>query len=142
MDGLHALAAGEYHLTIGGNEYRLAPLRICDYAEIETFLLSRRPDPLDAVIPKLAHLPEPLQRHLLSEAYQELRRGRRVSLDEINEWLATPHGEVYQFWLSIRQHHPEITLERAEELVRVAGAEENESLQQAMDVAQGEPVGN
>lgn len=138
MDGLHELTAAGVTVSIGGREYRFAPLRLRDWGEIERRILATRPDPLDLVLPKLVDLPEHAQRQLLAVAYDDARRGRRVTAAEMNEWLTTPEGRVVQFWLSIRQHHPDVTLEQAEELIYLAGKQGAAS----SAGADGGPVGN
>lgn len=120
---LSDLAAAETVCAIGGRAYRLAPLRVRDFAEMERLVLASRPDPLAVVRAKLDGLPDHLQRHLLTAAWHEARRAHRVSIDELAEWMNTLAGQVYAFWLSIRRNHPEITREEAEALYDQAQAE-------------------
>ena len=123
MDGLHELTAAEATLTIAGRDYRMSPLRLRDWGEIERRILDTRPDPLDLVLSKLDGLPLEQQRELLSLAYDDARQGRRLTANELRQWLATPEGQVVQFWLSLRQHQPALTLEDAERLLLLAGSE-------------------
>jgi hypothetical protein len=141
MDGLHEMTAAESVWNIGGKEYRLAPLRLRDYGEMEQRILAGRPDPLAVVRPRLEGLPEPLQRHLLSAAYDDARRGGRVTVGELDEWMDTVEGRVYQFWLAIRRNHPEVTLEEADALLCQAGAE-HEGIQRQLQESRGLPAGN
>ncbi|MHB9048973.1 MAG: hypothetical protein ACYC35_23900, partial [Pirellulales bacterium] len=123
MDGLSELTAAPVTWTIGGRQYRVAPLRARDYGEMERQVLAARPDPLELVKTKLAGLPERLQERLLIAAYEDARKGARVSAGELAEWMGTIPGRIFQFWLGLRQNHPELTLEAAGELLRQAGEE-------------------
>src|SRR4051794_16549112 len=111
MDGLAQMAGAAATLVIGGQTYRLGPLRARDYAEIEQQVVAERADPLAMLGPRLAGLPEAWQRHLLSEAYRDLRRGNRASAEEVAEWLETPRGQVFEFWLALRRHIFSVTLD-------------------------------
>ena len=133
MDGLHEIGGGGRPVRIAGTTYRLAPLRVQDYAEMERHLLSTRPDPLDLVVSKLPGLPESQQRYLLELAYEDARRGRWISAEELDTWLAAGEGQVYRFWLSLRQQHPEIGLDEAEMLLRGAAGEESPGGSAAVD---------
>lgn len=142
MDGLHELTAALASIEIDGQAYRLSPLRARDYGEIERRILSGRPKPLDVVLPRLAGLPEPQQRLLLELAYKDERAGSRVSLDEMHEWLSTVEGRVYRFWLMLRREHPDVSLEKAEDLLlRLATAEEPDRTraEQAIESSTGMP---
>jgi hypothetical protein len=142
MDGIHTLAASDVAVTIGGSEYRLAPLRLVDYAALERHLLERRPDPLALVLANLAGLDEPLQRHLLELAYDDARRGPRVSHADLLEWLETHAARIHRLWLSLRRHEPRLTLADVERLLEQATPAEEENLRKALETAAGDPRGN
>ena len=141
MDGLHEMTAAESVWSIGGKEYRLAPLRLRDYGEMERRILAGRPDPLEVARSKLEGLAEPLQKHLLSAAYDDARRGGRVSIGELSEWMDTVEGRVYQFWLAARRNHPEVTLDEADALLCQAAAE-HDHMQRQLQESGGLPWGN
>lgn len=142
MDGIHTLAGGDGAVTIGGTQYRLAPLRLVDYATIERHLLANRRDPLALVLANLAGLEEPLQRRLLELAYDDARRGARISHAELLEWLDTHAGKIYQLWLALRRAKPELTLTDVERMLGEASAAEEAELRPALEAAAGDPWGN
>ena len=145
MDGLHELTAAVASLDIDGQAYRLSPLRARDYGEIERRILVGRPKPLDIVLSRLAGLAEPQQRYLLELAYRDERAGSRVSLGEMHDWLSTTEGRVYRFWLMLRREHPEVSLEKAEDLLlRLETAEEPDraKVEQAIESSTGMPPEN
>jgi hypothetical protein len=145
VDGLHELTAAAASIDIDGQTYRLSPLRARDYGEIERRMLIGRPKPLDVVLPRLTGLPEPQQRLLLELAYKDERAGARVPLGEMHEWLSTVEGRVYRFWLMLRREHPEIPLERAEDLLlklTVAEEPDRTKAEQAIESSTGMPPQN
>jgi hypothetical protein len=141
MESLHELTAADAVWTIAGRELRFAPLRLCDYGVIERRIVAARVDPLEPVRPRLEGLSEPLQRHLLGAAYDELRRGERVSLAELNDWLATLAGQLDVFWLSLRRGLPDLTRDEAELLFDAALAQRAD-LPRLLRAAGGAPLGN
>lgn len=142
MDGLQTVAATDVAITIGGGNYRLARLRLVDYAEIERHLLASRPDPLALVLANLAKLEEPLQRHLLERAYDDARRGPRVAREDLLDWFDTHAGKVFRVWLSLRRYEPDLTLPDAERLLSRATLEEELQLRWALEEVAGDPRGN
>ncbi len=142
MDGLHQMVSTETEIVIDGTAYRLMPLKAKHYAQIERRLLELRPDPLEAVRQRLDGLPEHLQRHLVGLAYDRLLRGARVAADELWEWMNGHEGTCYVLWLSLRENHPDLTLEDCRGLVDSANQDQLESIQQKLDQANGLTVGN
>ncbi len=59
MDGLCQLTASAHTIAIGGRTFRLTPLTLADYGEIENRILAGRPDPLEGLPARLAGLPPP-----------------------------------------------------------------------------------
>jgi len=142
MDGLQMLAATDVAVMIGGESYRLARLRLIDYAEIERHLLASRPDPLALVLATLTGLEEGLQRHLLERAYDDARRGPRVAHADLLDWCDTHAGQVFRVWLSLRRNEPSFTLAETERLLARATPEEEAQLRRALDEVAGDPRGN
>jgi hypothetical protein len=112
MDRLHELCATGSEVELEGRVYRLGSIaRACDWAEIQKRIIEGRPDPLELVRPRLAGLPEAMARQLLELAYEDLKRVRSVTSDEIVDWMHTARGTVYCLWMALRDHHPEIALD-------------------------------
>jgi hypothetical protein len=94
MDGLHLMIAPDTAWRIGGHDYRLAPLRLADYAEMEARLLA------------------------------DGRAGSsQVSLAELADWMETRAGQATTFWLALRRRHPAIGRVAAAALFQLALAE-------------------
>jgi hypothetical protein len=140
VQGLHAVCGADATIVLAGATYRLADIRIRHYGEIEKRILASRPNPLEAVKPQLAGLPEHLQKHLLSQAYDDLMRGPQASQDEMSQWLSTPEGTCFLLWLLLREHQPDISLEWCESVLDDDPAA-LEQVHARLDEAFGSPPG-
>ena len=142
MNGLNELTAADHSVTIGGRTYRLKPLSLADYGEIENRILSKRPDPLAVAIENLGGLSEKQQEFLLGRAYDRAVSARHVTAEELRQWRETPEGICYRFWLMVRKSEPKMTLEEASGAVRQLLEEDGEELRGRMEDCHGLPVGN
>jgi hypothetical protein len=127
MDGLSRLTAAACTFRAGGRTYRLAPLTLADYGEIENRIVASRPDPLRGVRARLAGRPADERREELGRALDQLCAMRRVTLGDLDRWWQTPDGLCYRFWLMLRKEQPGMTLEAAAAVLRrtdVAGRAE------------------
>ena len=124
MDHLPELTAAGRLARLAGATYTLLPLRLADWADAARHLRAARRGPLDVVKDHLPGLAEGLQRHLLTLAYEDERAGDLLPAWEVERWFASPAGRVFKLWLMLRQRHPEIGLQRAEELLLAAGDDE------------------
>src|SRR5262249_46818735 len=105
-------------------------------------LLDRRPDPLSVVLARLPDFAAAQQRQLLELAFDDLRRGPRISRDDLLAWLATHEGEIYRLWLSWRREDPHVTLADVEQLLAAATPAEEDALREVLDQLAGDPRGN
>jgi hypothetical protein len=90
MHGLCEIVPGEVLVEIGGREWWVGPLRLADYAEIERRVLQNR-------------------RSLLVTA-----RAARATGDEIDAWLRSDEGILFELWLRRRSKQPAITFANVE----------------------------
>jgi len=142
MHGLNQLTAADHTVAIAGRTLRLSPLTLADYGEIENRILARRPDPLALVREKFDGLSEEQQRFLLGRAYDRAAAAQLVTAEELRRWRDTPEGICYRFWLMVRKHQPEITLEEASELFRRAIDRHGAEIRRRMDQLNALPEGN
>ena len=139
MDGLNQLTAADHTVEIGGRTYRLGPLTLRDYGEIENRVVSQRPDPVAVALRSLEGLSPRQQEFLLGRAYDRAVSTRRATAAEVDQWKRTPEGFCYLFWLMVRKGHPKITLKRAAELVEQLAGEVRQQLGRRME---GGRIGN
>lgn len=142
MDGLNQLTAADHTVDVGGRTYRLGPLTLRDYGEIENRVVSQRPDPVAVALRSLEGLSPRQQEFLLGRAYDRAISTRRATAAEVDQWKQTPGGFCYLFWMMVRKHHKEITLARAAELVEQLAGEVRQQLGRRMEDCDGLPVGN
>ena len=142
MDGLNQLTAADHALEIAGRTYRLGTLTLKDLGEIENRIVSKRPDPLAVAVEKLDRLDQKQQEFLLGRAYDRAALARRATVREVEAWRRTREGICYLFWLMVRKHQPEITLEKAVELVDEMADEVRAELCRRIDEGSGLPPVN
>lgn len=117
MDRLYEMSAAGEPVKIGGKTYTMKPLKADHFGEAEVYMISKRPSPLEIVTPRLAELSPELRTHLLDAAYRDERNGQWIPQEDVLNWLTgNAIGKVFCFWCWIKQAHPEVTLEDAEQL--------------------------
>jgi hypothetical protein len=139
MDGLGRLTAAACTFRAGGRTYRLAPLTLADYGEIEKRIVASRPDPLEAVRARLAGRPEDERREELGRALDQLCSMRRVTLGDLDRWWQTSDGLCYRLWLMLRKEQPAMTLEAAAGVLRRTDAAGRAEIARRMADCQGWP---
>ncbi len=123
MPGLETLTAIGTELKVGGAIYRLRPLNRADWGLIEERIKAARADPI-AVVQRLAiDAPADVAKELYAKAYDDATKVGVVTAAELDAWRFTLDGMVYQFFLQVRKEHPEVTEERASELLERYGQE-------------------
>lgn len=97
-------------LTLGGKQYKLSPLKVGSYAELQAYYLSLRDDPLvlasracnDPRIPPTQHAT------IWESAIKVASTMRIIPPGELADFEQSVHGRAFQFFCSIRANHPEI----------------------------------
>jgi len=116
MNGLYEIAPSCVAVEIGGREWRISPMRLADYAELERRLLRDRRSPLLAAIEALCGQSEQRQKYLLGLTFDEARRADKASHEELDAWLRSDEGILHEFWLRLRPTQPGTTLANVEAL--------------------------
>lgn len=142
MDGLHEVAASGVVVPIGGTEYLLMPLRAKDWGEAARYLNKLRVPPLEVVKQRIAGMEEADRKHLLDLAYRDERDGDLLDMGTVQKWFLAPEGAAYKLWLTIRQKHPDVTLDRCGELLKVMSDQEEIDLARSARATDGLPEGN
>ena len=138
MQELSALSAAPLAVDFGGRTYRLSPLTVRDYGEIERAIRAARPDPCATLQARLADLDETQQRKLLARAYDDSIHDRPVSPDEMAQWMSDTDGIAYVLWLALRREQRDVTLADCRAFVDA----EPDRVARALDSASGLPAGN
>lgn len=118
-DGLHSVAGVPGELTIGGKTYRCEPDRLRIRAEIEAHVIAEREKSIPGYVAAAEMAGEPHKKAAWQAVMDRIDDHRRVTDDNVRDFLRTREGTVFFFWLCVRPHHPEVdTLEKAAEICR------------------------
>jgi hypothetical protein len=139
VSSLSELAATGDTITVAGKTYRLAPPSLDDIAEIHAQIKKERGDPIETVRKLTEGMSAEERRPYVEQAYKDAIRSRHVTPEEEMAWGQTTAGVLYAFWVRLRKHHPEMTVEKVAGLIEQLGSEE---IAEAMEVTSGLPEGN
>jgi hypothetical protein len=123
MASIEELVQAEDVVTIGSERYTLRPLVARDYATIKTEIRKGRPDPIEQAKRLAEGLTPDERREIFRQAYDAALHTRDVTARELDEWMASLDGAVFCFWLSVQKAHPDVSLQRAWELMETLGQE-------------------
>lgn len=141
MSKHHRTAGTDYKvITIGGKEYTLRPLAIGVYAEMESYIISQKPDPLEIASEAVAKLPSSRHEAIWKAAMSQAVNARTVTSEEMAAFEDTVNGLAWKIWQCVRQDHPEInSVKAARALLMQAGEEHRfEELSRVAEIASGE----
>lgn len=141
MDPLAEVTAAEVTLELGDRTWRLSPLRVKDYAEIRRVIASGRTSPIELAMQHIESVPESLRGELLARAWEDEKSRDHVSDVEAAQWLTSTEGVVYSFYLMLRRNHPQMTPQRAEELL-LAHRDQLDAIRSRLQQSSGMPSGN
>jgi hypothetical protein len=140
MSKQHKTAGVSYEtLTVDGKTYKLRPLKVGVYGEMESYVLSLRADPLRAAGEAVAKLPAQYHAAIWEAAMKVVMAHRVVTNEEMAAFERSLKGIAWMLWKCLEQDQPEIgTPEKAFEIVMAAGAERAEEIQRKLHVASGQ----
>ena len=113
MPGLEVTTQEASEITIDGRKLLYSPLRLKDYATAakrirEASWKSAR----EAGQEVLAMTLVPGDREsVLKQAYTDERNGNPVEIGDVIRWFKTPQGKLFEWWLKLRKHQPEMSEE-------------------------------
>jgi hypothetical protein len=107
-------------VTLGEREFLVSEFRLCDLAELQGWLDSLEPDPMEGLSERLAAAPTvPARNRLLRDALEAAERGPAVMLDDSSDAaLSTPEGGLRVLAVALSRHHPEVG---PKELIAIMG---------------------
>jgi hypothetical protein len=121
-----------------GREWNLTALTVKDLGEIQEWVYSKLPDPLE-VAKKLAEGQDPsVVKELLLNAYEDIRHGaRKLGSPESTAVLNTVEGLCKQLLIRGRKNHPEMTFDDWAEVVEKTLKDEADELNKLSGEDQG-----
>lgn len=140
MSKHHKTAGVSYEtLAVGDQVYKLRPLKVGIYAEMESYVLSQRIDPLQAAGESIAKIPAQYHQAVWDAAMKAAMSSRVVSAEEMSAFGNSPRGIAWMLWKLLEQDHPEFnSVERAIELMERIGPERAQEIQMKVNIASGE----
>lgn len=94
-------------LTIDGKEYSFTTIILAEHAEKEAYILSLRPDALQALATLPATAPKHVQSLVADAAMKAAQRPAFVTRDEEAQFDESLHGMAWRIWRSLRENHTE-----------------------------------
>lgn len=94
-------------LTIDGKEYSFTTIILAEHAEKEAYILSLRPDALQALSTLPATAPKHVQSLVADAAMKAAQRPAFVTRDEEAQFDESLHGMAWRIWRSLRENHVE-----------------------------------
>lgn len=116
MEGLYEIAPSCAAVEIERREWRISPLRLADYAELERRFLHDRRSPLELAIEAMSGQSEQWQKFLLGMVFDQARRADRASHEELDAWLRSDEGILHELWLRLTPTQPKMTFANVEAL--------------------------
>lgn len=140
MSKQHRTAGVDYReIAIGEKTYKMRPLTVGAYAELEAYIVSKRPDPLALASQAAAKAPASQHDAIWRAAMDRAMALRTVTPEEAQAFEDSMDGLAWKFWQCIRQDHPEVdSIQAAKELIISAGDERLREIAVATELASGE----
>ena len=125
-------------INIDGKSYTLRPLRAASYGEMEAYIVSRRPDPIEELSKAIESIPEKLHANAWKGATEAAMNRRHVSVEDAAAFENSIRGIAWKFSQCLRQDHPEYEdVEKAIELLAELGPERLQEIETQIEVASG-----
>lgn len=141
MDGIIHIAGGDaVEITIADGTFTVSTKTLRDYAAIEAFILARRPDLYQETLRWFSSLPDSIRggpeiKEIVTAAMKAANRARFAVAEEIHEYNNSISGGGHRLWLAIKDHHPDVTVERCVEIIARSNAEDIAKIEYAIDQA-------
>jgi hypothetical protein len=167
MDGISRAAGSPVHISFQGRDYRIYGLVAEDWGTVEQYILSQRPNVLAIAQNAAIETAERAEQHALTlpdqaarERYLKqvqrvidksmeiavasARENNTVSGEEVFEFLQTPRGVAFMFWVAFEKSYPgQFKLNDMYAIFETMAEETREKLASQLGAASGvDAVGN
>jgi hypothetical protein len=109
----------------------MGAMKAVDFGLVEQHLLSLREDPITAIAPQVKKLEEmgqhAMARRMERMAFRETlkkKEANRIPANEVQEWIDSIDGLLFTTWIMLRKNHPEMTLEKTQQIYDAVGEQE------------------
>lgn len=125
-------------IELCGNVFHLSPLTLKDLEELQNWVYTQLPDPIQIARELCKDLPEKVQTSLLENAYEDVRNGsRRLGSEEANKVLGSLSGLAQMLYLSGRKNYPHMTPDAWAEQLYNAAQRDLETVKEALGEEKG-----
>lgn len=140
MQKIQRTSGQSYELIeIEGKQYKLRPLKVGVYGEMEAFVLAQRGDPLAAAGQAVQHLPAAMHAAVWDAAMRAVMANRNVTTQEMSDFENSIRGYAWKLWKCLEQDHPEVdSLDKALALLEKIGPARAAEVDAKLRVATGE----
>lgn len=140
MSKHHRTAGTDYQvINLDGTEYKIRPLTVGAYSEMEAYIVSLRSDPLGEAANAVDRLPPQHHAAIWEAAMKQAVNNRTVTGPEAAAFENSIHGLAWKFWQCLKQDHPDIaSVNDAMELLSYAGSKRLEEISKAIELGSGE----
>jgi hypothetical protein len=109
MDGLREIIPVTATIAIGRSRWQLDQLRLGDYAEMEHHVVACRRAEVEVTLGAIRAKSVSERRRALEETFDRSQRSNRVTCAQLQTWLQTADGVLFELWLRVRGHRKRIT---------------------------------
>ena len=136
----HRTAGVDYvELDIDGGKYKLRPLTLGLYAEMESYIVAQRGDPLAEAARACDRVPEKYHMAIWDAAMRQAVQGRTVTAEEAATFENSIRGLAWKLWKCLERDHPEIdSVDAALKLLTRLGPQRIEEVDRKVKLASGE----
>lgn len=128
-------------ITAGGASYRLAPLTVATLGELETWVMSKLPDPIKVARELAEGLPAEVATAILLEAYADVKAGaRKLGSPEATKLLNSFEGFAQLLFFHGRTYNPTMQAADWEPVLLQMLAEDSEAIEAALAERNGGAV--
>lgn len=140
MSKHHRTAGKDFEtIKIGEKKYKLRPLRVGTYAEMEAYVVEQRVDPLAIAAQAVATIPASHHDAIWNAAFRNAMSRRTVIATDMRDFEQSARGTAWKFWRSVEQDHPEVnSVDEALKLMEQMGVARMKELILKMQVSSGE----
>ena len=125
--------------VVEGDTYKISPLRLGHWSEMESYVSSLRQNPIDIASANLNGKPLAVQQMIMDAAVKAACYAKIVPAVEIANFEASITGLAWKLWKTLEPNHPEInSVSEAVFILTAAGADRLAEIKAKLHVGSGE----
>ena len=136
----HRTAGVDYvEIDIDGQKYKLRPLTLGLYAEMESYIVAQRGDPLGEAAKACERVPEKYHAAIWDAAMRQAVQGRTVTAEEAATFENSIRGLAWKLWKCLERDQPDVdSVDAALAILTKLGPARLEEINYKVQLASGE----